>query len=465
MSNQNLQYTLSLKDLFTSKMAGAIKQTSKLDKGISRLQTGIAAAVTVGGIASFGRQIIESLKNYEYFSAALRTLLKGDALQAKALENQLIELAAKTPFNLTELQYASKQLLAYGFAAGDVTKNISMLGDVAAALKIPFQDIAYLYGTLKTQGRAYSKDINEFRGRGIPIIKQLAKQFNVADSEMMKFVEDGKVGFKDVEKAFKAMTSEGGQFFNMMDEQSKTVGGQLSYMADNWEQLKVNIGKSQTGIIASTTNMVNSIIGSISGYFAHMNTEAENFSKHGAISFSWWEKTLAVFNEIVTGGNMGSRVKEQADFQNSLAKSYASINNLTTGYNQLYSLNRLIIGQKIALNEGSIDIGEYTRKVATIKGQIETVKGNMALFGAKEGTSTEGATGGVDANGNASGKGLGSGTEVSGARPQSLTINIEKLVEKLEISTQNIQGGYAQIKEQVTKVLLESVNDLNMITR
>ena len=195
---------------------------------------GIGAA----GVVSFGKAVVDSLVNYEYFSASLRTLMLGDAQAAKALENQLVETAKTTPFSLVEVQDATKQLLAYGFSAGSVVKNIRMLGDVASALKIPFSDIAYLYGTLKTQGRAFSKDIMQFTGRGIPIVKELAKQFKVADSEVMKLVESGKVGFKEVEKAFQSMTAEGGMFFDMMQQQAKTTGGQISMLGDNWEQLK-----------------------------------------------------------------------------------------------------------------------------------------------------------------------------------------------------------------------------------
>jgi tape measure domain-containing protein len=60
---------------------------------------------------------------------------------------------------------------------------------------------------------------------------------------------------------------------------------------------------------------------------------------------------------------------------------------------------------------------------------------------------------------------LGSGSEVSGSRPQNLNINIEKLVETLEIKANSVSESYGKIKEQVAQALLESVNDLNMITR
>ena len=465
--DKNLQYTLSLKDLFSKKMDGAIASTSKLDSKMSGLQSKmnglggtIAAAFSVGAVVSFGKAVVDSLVNYEYFSASLRTLFKGDEKAAKALQGQLVTLAAKTPFSLVEIQDATKQLLAYGFAGNTVVKNISMLGDVASGLKIPFADIAYLYGTLKTQGRAFAKDINQFTARGIPVIKELAKQFNVAEDKVMDLVTAGKVGFPEIEKAFQGMTKEGGMFFDMMAQQTKTVGGQISALGDNWEQLKVNIGKSNTGIIASTVGMLNSLVGSISSAFDSMNRQAENFANYGATSFTWWEKTLAAFNQLVSGGMWGSAVKEQKDFENSLAKTYGTAKNLTASYQQLASLNYMIAHQKVAFNNGEIGIDEYGRKVATIKGQISKVQGDISL--AKKAPEKTVASLDEASKGKAT---KDSGTEISGSAPKNIYINITKLVETLSISTTNLKESTERIREEVSKALLETVNDVNYIAR
>jgi len=248
--NNDVRYTVSLRDLMTDGIRRMTGQTDKLNDSVkktnkslldmrnaSRMIGSTMSAFGIGlgiaGVVSFGKSVIESLKNYEYFSASLRTLMHGDVQSAKALESQLVELAKKTPFSLVEVQDATKQLMAYGFSAGSVTKNIAMLGDVASALKIPFGDIAYIYGTLKTQGRAYTRDIMQFTQRGIPVVAELAKQYNTTTQNVQKLVEQGKVGFADIEKAFQSMTAEGGMFFNMMDEQSKTVGGRISMLGDS----------------------------------------------------------------------------------------------------------------------------------------------------------------------------------------------------------------------------------------
>ena len=282
--DNNLNYRLTLKDSFSKGIQGASDKVKGLDGNMNKLESTmtkvggtLAGFFALGKIKDFGLAIVDSLKNYESFSASLRTLMYGDALASKALEKQLVSLAARTPFSLTDVQDGTKQLLAYGFSAGKVVENMEMLGDISSAVGKPLNEIVYLYGTLRTQGRAFTKDINQFTTAGINLLPQLAKQFGVADSQVMKLVEDGKVGFKDVETAFKTMTSAGGQFFNMMAVQSKTVGGQLSNLGDNWEQLKVNIGKSQSGIISGVVNWSNILVGEMTRVMAQANRMEEAF--------------------------------------------------------------------------------------------------------------------------------------------------------------------------------------------
>lgn len=481
MPINDLKYTLSLKDLFSKKMAGAIDATSRLDSKMSKLDSkmsslssGIVGAFSVGAVAAFGRSVIDSLKNYEYFSASLRVLMHGDSKAASALNGQLMELAKVTPFSLVDVQDSAKKLLAYGFAANDVIRQMKMLGDISAATGNQIGDVAYLYGTLRTQGKAMTKDLYQFTNRGINVIPQLAKKFGILESQVYKFAEQGKISFRDIESAFEEMTKEGGDFFGMMAEQSKTVGGQLSNMGDAWEQLKVNIGKSQTGIIASTVNFTNQMISAVSKYFAHMNMEAENFNKYGAISFSWWEKTLATINSALTGNMMGSRVKEQADFQNSLQSSYvnpgtASDATLGKQLEMKSKLSNLLANQYVAYGKKEIDIGELTRKTATIRGALDQIEGAINLNKTsplKAGALQEEgeATGSLSGLGSKSSISTG-GTEISGTKPQSLVINITKLVESLNINTTNLKDSASKIKEEVSKALLEAVNDVNLIAR
>ena len=196
---------------------------------------------------------------YQQLEIAFETML-GSKSQADALMAQLIDTAATTPFEMKEIAESSKMLLAYGMAADEVNGTLIRLGDIAAGLSIPIKDLAFLYGTTMVQGRLYTQDLNQFLGRGIPLADELAKQFGKNKSEVKKLVEEGKIGFPEVQKAIEALTNEGSKFGGLMEAQSKTIKGQKSNIEDAWEQMMNEIGRSQEENISGALDITGKLI-------------------------------------------------------------------------------------------------------------------------------------------------------------------------------------------------------------
>ena len=191
-------------------------------------------AAEIGGLVAikkFGSDVIEATGKMQQLQVALSTILQ-DKSKADQLIADIVQFAAKTQFNLDEVATGAKQLLAYGSSADNVVNELSMLGDVASGLQIPIGQLIYLYGTLRTQGRAMTVDIRQFAGRGIPIYEELAKVLGVSKDQVGELVKEGKVGFKEVEQAFKNMTSEGGKFANLMESSAGTWPQRLSNIED-----------------------------------------------------------------------------------------------------------------------------------------------------------------------------------------------------------------------------------------
>ena len=218
-----------------------------------------AGLFAVDKLKDFASAVATVRGEYQQLEIAFNTMLgsksKGDALMA-----QLIDTAAKTPFEMKEIAEASKMLLAYGMEGDKVNETLIRLGDIAAGLSIPIKDLAFLYGTTMVQGRLYTQDLNQFLGRGIPLADELAKQFGKNKSEVKKLVEEGKIGFPEVQKAIEALTGEGSKFGGLMEAQSKTISGQLSNIEDAWEQMMNEIGKSQEGNISGALDITGKLI-------------------------------------------------------------------------------------------------------------------------------------------------------------------------------------------------------------
>lgn len=201
------------------------------------------------GMISLVQSIVQVRGQFQQLELAFNTMLRSTE-KSQVLMSQLVDTAAKTPFDLTSIAQGAKQMLAFGSNVGSVVDEIVMLGNVASGVSAPLGDLIYLYGTLRSQGRAYTVDIRQFAGRGIPIYEELGKVLNVDRQELNKLVTEGKVGFPEVEKAFKNMTSEGGIYFNLMQEQSKSLTGMLSNLGDAWDSALNKIGKDNEDLFA-----------------------------------------------------------------------------------------------------------------------------------------------------------------------------------------------------------------------
>lgn len=236
--------------LFRSIGNTAEKEGSRIDNIFRKITVAATGFFTAQQALGYAQKIAQVRGEYQQLEVAFNTML-GSKAKADALMTQLVNTAAKTPFDLVGVSSSAKQLLAYGIAADKVNDTLVRLGNIAAGLSIPLQDIAWLYGTTMTQGRLYAEDLNQFTGRGIPMIRELAKELGVAENEVKALVSEGKVGFPEVQKVIENLTNSGGMFYNLMEEQSNTITGKISNMEDAISVMFNEIGQANEGIINS----------------------------------------------------------------------------------------------------------------------------------------------------------------------------------------------------------------------
>lgn len=265
-------------------------------------------------------------------------------------------------------------------------------------------------------------------------------------------------------QAFKSMTGEGGQFFKMMEEQSRTVGGRLSNLSDSWEQLRVNIGKSQRGIIASLTQFASSFVEKLNMIVSSGNNMEAAFSKFGAKQYSNSEN---FFNFLNAGGIAKQGLtKSLTGDKGRMEMLYRSLESMYVKPSEKDKLSALTaqegllkmrarFSKSFANKEMGVD--EYKRGYALISAALESVAGNLKL--ATENTkgleSTAAKPGNVEAP--------VSSTEWSGARAQNITINVTKLVETLNIESADVSEGVDKGAALTKKAFLELLNDANQM--
>lgn len=243
-----------------SQTARAVEQQGQsIENVFNRIKS--VASVAFAGFTA--KEIISTLGTvrgeFQQFEIAFETML-GSGQKAKGMISDLANLAASTPFNMKGVVNGAKQLLAYGFAANEITDTMRRLGDVSAGLGLNLQDLTWLYGTTMVQGRLFTRDLMQFTGRGIPLTEELAKQFGVTKDKVSELVTAGKVGFPEVKKAIESLTNEGGKFGGLMEKQSHSITGQVSNIKDTIEMAINDLGTQTEGLMNDALDITSTVI-------------------------------------------------------------------------------------------------------------------------------------------------------------------------------------------------------------
>ena len=195
-----------------------------------------AAAVIVGTLVAGVTALVKAGAEMERLEVGFRSIT-GGAKEAAKMVSQLNQFAASTPFQLENISRAARQLLAVGVAESDLTKELRMLGDIAAASGNQIEDIAAIFAKVQAKGKVELENLNQLAERGIPIFDQLRKVTGDANMEFGA----GAVSVQEFNDALAQMVEQGGFAAGSMEQLSETAMGLWSTYKDN-----LNIALAQT---------------------------------------------------------------------------------------------------------------------------------------------------------------------------------------------------------------------------
>ena len=298
----------AIKKQFEQMTNKAVEEGKKQANVWQTLLKGATAYFTLQGAQSFISQMVAVRSQFQQLEISFGTMLKSKE-KANELMAQMTDLAAKTPFGLQEVSEGAKRLLAFQVPAEEVTETLRRMGDVASGLGVPMGQLIHVYGQVKAQGKLMTNDLYQFMNAGIPIIAELSKVVGKSETEIKDMVSAGKIGFTEIQAVIKNMTNEGGLFYNLMAEQSKSLGGQISNLRDNFDQMLNEIGKSSEGIVSGAIKGVSFLV--------------ENYETIGKliagliVSYGTYRAALiatAAVQQVVAARTAGMTVAEMAHY-------------------------------------------------------------------------------------------------------------------------------------------------------
>lgn len=255
-----------------SAMASSFAQVGKLaaqaaNSIINTMQKAVTGVVAAGSaiVVGLGKVGLEYNSQMENYITNFTTLLGSTEAAAKKVE-ELKQMAAKTPFGMEDLAQATQTLLSFGIQADKTAPILKMLGDVSLGNKEKFASLALVFGQVSSAGKLTGQDLLQMINAGFNPLNEISKKTGESMEELRKRMSEGGISAKEVEQAFIAATSAGGQFANGMEAASKTVTGLFSTLKDNAKALVGEVFQPLTNSIK------NDLLPAAIGYIDQLST-------------------------------------------------------------------------------------------------------------------------------------------------------------------------------------------------
>lgn len=234
-----------LKGKYNELTGVATKSSSKL----AVLGSKLGMVFSVYSLVNYTNQLMKIRGEFEMQQRSLEVLLQNKE-KADMLWDKTVALAIKSPFRVGQLVTYTKQLAAYRVETDKLYDTTRMLADISAGLGVDMQRLILAYGQVKAATYLRGTELRQFTEAGIPMLDELAKRFSelegraVGVDEVFARISKRMVTFKDVDAVLRKITSEGGVFYRMQEEQSETLKGQMSNLRDAIDVMMNDIGKS-----------------------------------------------------------------------------------------------------------------------------------------------------------------------------------------------------------------------------
>lgn len=241
---------------FSKEVANGVKGASNAFSGFASVAKTVGAAVASIGIAKAAKDFagfaLSTASAAETTEISFTTML-GSAEAAQQMISTLSDFAAKTPFELSGLQDATRQLLAYGFQAEEIIPMLTAVGDATSALgtgQAGIESVTRALGQMQTRGKVSAEEMLQLTEAGIPAWQYLAEAIGTDTAGAMQKVTDGAVSASQGIEAI--TTGMERDFGGMMEAQSKTLTGIMSNLSDAIERPLMAL-KDTSGYQALTT--------------------------------------------------------------------------------------------------------------------------------------------------------------------------------------------------------------------
>ena len=235
------------------------RQVVETNEGIAiSWKKALAVIGGAGVLKALGSEIIRVRGEFQSMQTAIETMVGKD--MAGQLIPQIKELAKISPLTMSDMVGAEKMMLGFNIQAEDTIKYLKAISDISMGESSKFNSLTLAFSQMSAAGKLMGQDLNQMINAGFNPLQIISEKTGKSIATLKDEMSKGAVSAEMVQQAFIDATSAGGKFYNMSENASKTINGQLSMMQDALDSVFNELGTKSESVIMDGIQMTTSLI-------------------------------------------------------------------------------------------------------------------------------------------------------------------------------------------------------------
>lgn len=261
LTQQQAEARLSVKRLkdeyasFKEEAGETVTANEKMSLSLKKV-LGVIGGISV--LKQFASEIIRVRGEFQSMETAIETMVGKDT--ANQIFPQIKELAKISPLTMSDMVSAEKMMLGFNIQVEDTIKYLQALSDISMGDSVKFNSLTLAFSQMSAAGKLMGQDLNQMINAGFNPLQVISEKTGKSIATLKDEMSKGAVSAEMVQEAFIDATSAGGKFYQMSENASKTINGQISMMQDALDTAFNEIGQASEGIIMKGIQATTSLI-------------------------------------------------------------------------------------------------------------------------------------------------------------------------------------------------------------
>ena len=209
-------------------------------------------------IKEFLSSMIRVRGEFQSMQTAIETMVGKDV--AGQLIPQIKELAKISPLTMSDMVGAEKMMLGFNIQAEDTIKYLKAISDISMGESSKFNSLTLAFSQMSAAGKLMGQDLNQMINAGFNPLQIISEKTGKSIATLKDAMSKGAGSAEMVQQACIDATSAGGKCYNMSENASKTINGQLSMMQDALDSVFNELGTKSESVIMDGIQMTTSLI-------------------------------------------------------------------------------------------------------------------------------------------------------------------------------------------------------------